>query len=536
MPKSNKQLKKENNQIKTFSVPLSSERFKETIFISTNAETELFNQAFHFHSKGNILKASKCYQSCINQGSKNHMVFYNYGILLQDIGKLKEAAEITHRAIELKPDYANAYVNLGSIMKDLGQFKEAEIHTRKAIQLKPDLANAYYNLGTILSISNLDRLKEAEIHTRKSIELQPDLANAHYNLGIISNALGDPYKAIKAFKEAIKYSPTYLDAIFNLGSTLINIRKKEEGKKYLEKILALQCKDIDKDLINLKKVQKQAIYKLIHCLFHEGDFESTKILLNKIPENEFNHSYKIACLLGLDKAKAFQSEYKVISNKNLCNSLIGSAIDHANIIYKEKFNSTFCNEAINYIIHKNLKEEEFPNRICDLLISMIHQNSNKEKVRNGINDISKTKGNLFSLEYPFIKELKSLIENQINNYRFHFRDSQEGFILNWPREYKLGGWLINTRAGGLLKPHMHESSWISGSFYLKVPKTNDNEGNIAFNPKGPLYPDKEKIFPEKILNISSRDICIFPSSLFHYTIPFNSTEERICFVFDLMPK
>jgi len=31
------------------------------------------------------------------------------------------------------------------------------------------------------------------------------------------------------------------------------------------------------------------------------------------------------------------------------------------------------------------------------------------------------------------------------------------------------------------------------------------------------------------------DIVLFPSSLFHRTIPFNAKEERICVAFDLKP-
>ena len=33
-----------------------------------------------------------------------------------------------------------------------------------------------------------------------------------------------------------------------------------------------------------------------------------------------------------------------------------------------------------------------------------------------------------------------------------------------------------------------------------------------------------------------RDIVIFPSSLMHYTIPFESNEERIVLAFDLNPE
>ena len=71
-----------------------------------------------------------------------------------------------------------------------------------------------------------------------------------------------------------------------------------------------------------------------------------------------------------------------------------------------------------------------------------------------------------------------------------------------------------------------------------MPKIYDNEeaGSIAFSYQGPKYPNKDKRFNLTIKKVETRDICIFPSSLFHHTIPFESNEERICFVFDLVQK
>ena len=98
--------------------------------------------------------------------------------------------------------------------------------------------------------------------------------------------------------------------------------------------------------------------------------------------------------------------------------------------------------------------------------------------------------------------------------------------------------MISMKTGGFLKSHNHEYGWITGSFYLQIPKyhNDDDSGKIVFSYKGPRYPSKEKDFNLTIKKIETRDICIFPSSLFHHTIPFKSSEERICFVFDLIQK
>ena len=124
-------------------------------------------------------------------------------------------------------------------------------------------------------------------------------------------------------------------------------------------------------------------------------------------------------------------------------------------------------------------------------------------------------------------------------YKNKFQDSGQGFINNWPRDYNLRSWMINMKSGGFLAPHNHEYGWITGSFYLQIPKynnANNDSGNIAFSYQGPRYPNKDQNFNLTIKKIETRDICIFPSSLFHHTIPFESTEERICFVFDLVKK
>jgi len=73
-------------------------------------------------------------------------------------------------------------------------------------------------------------------------------------------------------------------------------------------------------------------------------------------------------------------------------------------------------------------------------------------------------------------------------------------------------------------------------FYLKIPTTlKNNEGSIEFSLCGEDYP-KVKNLPNFIYLPKIFDIVLFPSSLFHRTIPFNSNEERQVVAFDLMPK
>ena len=96
------------------------------------------------------------------------------------------------------------------------------------------------------------------------------------------------------------------------------------------------------------------------------------------------------------------------------------------------------------------------------------------------------------------------------------------------------GWFVEINSNGYLKPHIHEKGWVSGSYYIKMPKkNNDNEGAICFGYDNDDFLKKITNKEEKIINLEEGDIILFPSSLYHKTIPFKEDEKRICFAFDM---
>ena len=89
------------------------------------------------------------------------------------------------------------------------------------------------------------------------------------------------------------------------------------------------------------------------------------------------------------------------------------------------------------------------------------------------------------------------------------------------------------KSGGKLELHMHESSWLSGSIYINVPpKSKVDSGNLVV-----CIDDNKQISSEKqnkkSIDVVTGNLCLFPSSLLHYTIPFESNQERIVLAFDV---
>jgi tetratricopeptide (TPR) repeat protein len=63
------------------------------------------------------------------------------------------------KAIELKPDFLNAWNNRGTALYDLGRYEEAISNCNKAIELKPDYHIAWHNRG--IALKALGRYEEA---------------------------------------------------------------------------------------------------------------------------------------------------------------------------------------------------------------------------------------------------------------------------------------------------------------------------------------------------------------------------------------
>ena len=166
-------------------------------------------------------------------------------------------------------------------------------------------------------------------------------------------------------------------------------------------------------------------------------------------------------------------------------------------------------------------------------ISLIKLSFKRQKLlKNG----RQTDGNLFLKYRKTLSGIQSILEKEIEFYRQNPFRSQQYFIKKWPEKFKLLGWLITMENYGKLAPHIHDEGWLSGCLYINVPpKESPTSGNLVVcldDDGSSLNPDKNT---KKIIHVKTGDLCLFPASLLHYTIPFRSKEQRIVLAFDVVP-
>jgi tetratricopeptide (TPR) repeat protein len=118
-------------------------------------------------------------------------------------------------ALQIKPDYAEAFYNLGNAYFAQGHVDKAISHLEKAVEISPDYVDAHNNLGHILLAQG--QLDKAIAHFKKAVEVNPDHTEAHYNL---ANALwrrGQIHEAIVQYQKALETEPHFVEAQNNLA-------------------------------------------------------------------------------------------------------------------------------------------------------------------------------------------------------------------------------------------------------------------------------------------------------------------------------
>ena len=215
------------------------------------------------------------------------------------------------------------------------------------------------------------------------------------------------------------------------------------------------------------------------------------------------------------------------------NANIGSFVSRSNIRYGADRYNPFCNNPLSYVSHIDLTEQyqlldDFIKPITDFLKDDTSPHKQQGLISNGY----QTEGNLFEDETIDTRVIQKIIHLEVEKYRKRYGGtSEEGFLKNWPKEYTLNGWLISMKSGGKLKPHMHEYGWLSGSIYINVPeKKTVDSGNLVV-----CIDDKDET-NKKSIDVTTGSLCLFPASLLHYTIPFESNDDRIVLAFDVKPK
>ena len=193
---------------------------------------EAFVQQYHDCAEAHLLLGDALIQSGRSDEARDSYLlagcfkpdwplpWIRHGMLESSQGRHDAAISAFTEAIQRGSDDAGVHNALGAACYETRRFDEALQHFRRALELKPDLADAHSNLGCLL-FREMEQFDAAENHVRTALRLEPDNAVALCNQIMILQRHGRADEALSLCNELLARNPQLHEATLNRGLILL---------------------------------------------------------------------------------------------------------------------------------------------------------------------------------------------------------------------------------------------------------------------------------------------------------------------------
>lgn len=465
-----------------------------------DAGSSALDNAIALHQAGWYQEALDYYRQCLAVEPGNMVALVYGGVALMDAGQVDEAVRQLQGAATLRPDQADIQTYLANALMLAGEPSAAEQHYLRAIELDPVDPAAHGNFGALLK--DMGRLDEAVRQLQRAIQLRPGYGPAYNNLCESFRHQGKIIAAIEAGETAVAIDPDSAHAYNNYGAALIDAGRVDDAVAAYQRAVAIAPKYVDA-LNNLaialimRGAADEAITTVQHCLkLDPGNIQALATLsvaLNEVGDAE---------------------RYGALTDEDL---LIRQTVVDAPDGYDDL---TAFNEALaNHVrTHPSLAK-----------------GSEKNATRSGLHS-----GDLLVSPTGPMEDFEGLIREKVSDYVDAIPGSRDHpFFVNTPDQFVFDIWGLVLTGQGHQVPHIHPGGWLSGCYYPKVPDhvsddDPEHHGWFEFGRPQTLYrsqaePQVHPVCPTEGL------LLLFPSFIFHRTIPVATAEERISIAFDVLP-
>ncbi len=194
------------------------------------------------HEARDLDAAEQLYREILQADPNQAEVLSLLGLILQDRGQVEEATALLSRAIEIAPEYPEAYANLARGLSFRRDSAGAVAAARRATELDPDLGEGWLQLGRALL--DLNNHHEAVAALRNASRHFADDPGVHAGLGYAAQQAGDRATAASAWKEVLRLQPDRVDAMVNLGAAHAEMNQLGEALEWHKSAVARAPDDI----------------------------------------------------------------------------------------------------------------------------------------------------------------------------------------------------------------------------------------------------------------------------------------------------
>ena len=497
-------------------------------------------------------RAAAAFEHALSLCPGNTTVSRNYGVLLAKQGKAMRmqgqhavAESLLRKALGLWSEQPSAWVDLGVVLRLQGQVDEALTSLRRAKEIldrrginRPEIQDAINGV-----LVDAGRTADALAGARTLVASHPSHAPAYETLSNLLWEHGaklapgeDPLGELRAAASA---QPDNRALQLVLARMLLEAKREDEALSLLNPLRhrdpgnvlldwlaadaldALRQHDLAARLYaalarsELKESPEFLNARARHA-FRSGDFDLAKYCAEAViridPRNQegWSHMGSVWRLLG-DEREYWLCDYE-------------GMVGYVEVTPPDGFGALGC----------------FLQSLTNSLMAM--HSSGREPVSQSVRGGTQTNGRLFGRDDSVIRSAEATLRSSVENWLAALGDREGHPFLSHKKSSVsfVGSWSVNLRSSGHHSNHIHPRGWASSAFYVGLPENMldaENESCAGWLQLGqPLEDLGLDLSPRRVIQPRLGYVALFPSYMWHGTVPFVAREARLTIAFDMQPR
>jgi Flp pilus assembly protein TadD len=423
-------------------------------------------------------------------------VRYNYARALDCMGRPGEALEYYERLARQELDSPELALNLMRALYAAGRMEDAETTAHEAIKAFPGAVPVHSALARMRALAGAGEACAA--HIEAAIEMRPRDLQLRLACADALHRAGCLPKAARTLEAALRLAPDTPSLLTAYGIVLDELDLAREGLKALRKV----CK--------LAPNVRAGHRNLLSTLLRAGLAEEALNIARKLREDEPHEQYLIAIettalrVLGDERYRYWCDTERLVRSYEIAPP-----------------QSYFTIENFNAALAETLRAQH---RV------------NAHPVDQFIHNGSQTGRSLLNVDDRFLRALMSAVDMAVRDYTMRLRASANDAVGQRKRDsYRYASlWSLRLEDGGYQPNHVHDRGWISSAYYVAYAPSEKADARAGWLKLGEPNRAVPGCAPEKFVEPKPGTLVLFPSYMWHGTVPFAGS-ERLGVSFDVIP-
>jgi tetratricopeptide (TPR) repeat protein len=531
------------------------------------------------HNLGNVLRAKGRFADSVASQREAIALKPNYAeahlnlaLALSDMGDHEAAVKSCRDALRIQPNYIFAKQALAAELCALGRPSEAERLLRQTLDLgvknerqaaalennfgialkqqkkfaealqqfdaarakAPEIPAVDYNRGNTLQ--NLGRLEEAVESYHRALQRNPLDMAAHEELNQLLYRLGDEANFLRSYDDVAQLYPEIGQLPLHKANFLYLRGEYESARDAFDRARALLPDSVTPH------------DGLALVLARLGEFDSAiaehETALRMEPDNAHGWRNFAQTLLAAGDAKRAQGAAEravaLEPESQIALAVWGLALRALDDPREGAINDVESLVRVYEIAPPQgfAAMEDF-NRELNRWLDRLHVDRH-EAIDQTLRTGTQTFENLFGAGHTPIELLRAKIDEAVADYirRMPADDTHPLFRRRRNDFAYSASWSSRLHDCGFHTNHVHPKGWISSAYYVALPDAVENdqakEGWIKFGE--PNLPFGVADAVRRSVRPRAGTLVLFPSYMWHGTVPFHSRQSRTTIAFDAVPK